>query len=264
MSKAIDKQSITGAIRSKHRLSEISHHFLSDENERLPAWKNTSTIPILLGSKHDDYIVYELNRAFNQQKSTCMVLNIENRAPTSGMLSIFPETIPSATSPKDDHEDMTMPELCLVPVTSPPTTLALQSDRFIIAVHASLSGVRIAYDQLAFMASLDTDFKVCVIMLEAKSIRDAKRFFGFLCDSAQSLLSLELECGGFLLRGDHTISDANSVDENSAQTEYTHDSTVATDLDGVAECILLKFAPKATRTLPTSLSAPAGPAGLLS
>ncbi len=243
---------MTGIIRSKHRLSEISHHFLSEENQRSPTWKNTSTIPVLLGSKHDDYIVYELNRAFNRKNSSSMVLNIENRSPTPGMLSIPP------ASSGGNPENMAMPDLCLVPITSPSTTLALKSDRFIIAVHTSLSGVRIAYDQLAFMASLETDFTVCVIMLGAKDIKDAKRFFGFLCDSAQSLLALELECGGFLLQDNHNISN-----ENSGVKQHSDVSPIATDLEGVAEGILRKFTPRSKRPLPSSLATPAQPTGLL-
>ncbi|NOX91222.1 MAG: hypothetical protein GXP18_01875 [Gammaproteobacteria bacterium] len=42
---------VGGATYSKHRLAQISHYFLSNDNERLPVWKNTIIIPILLGSK---------------------------------------------------------------------------------------------------------------------------------------------------------------------------------------------------------------------
>lgn len=248
MSYAITKQSMASTIRSKHRLSEISHHFLSDENERSPTWKNTTTIPVLLGSKHDDYIVYELNRAFNQKDSSSMVLNIENHLPASGLL-------PQETT----HEEAAMPDLCLVPITSPPTTLALKSDRFIIAVHSSLRGVRVAYDQLAFMASLETDFNVCVIMLDAKNIQEGKRFFRFLCDNAQSLLALELECGGLLLKKQQTTSN-----ENQETEKYWNKKPVATDLNSVAEGILQTFTADVKRTLPIPISAPTRPTGLLS
>jgi hypothetical protein len=248
------QQHATAGIKSKHRLAEISHHFLSDENERSPAWKNTSIIPIILGSRHDDYIVYELDRSFNRQNKRSMVLNIENRFASNEMLPSFLEGASETTS-----QETEMPDLCLVPVTSPSTTLALQSERFIIAVHTSLGGVRIAYDQLAFMASLDTDFTVCVVMLDAKTIQDAKRFFGFLCDSAKSLLALKLECGGYLLRDSHN-SPANDHAVNTG--EYTDD--VATNLEGVAKAILRKFSPSIRCTAITHLAAPIGPAGLLS
>lgn len=242
-------------IRSKHRLAEISHHFLSNENERSPAWQNTTTIPVLLGSKHDDYIVYELNRAFNRHddcKNSSMVLNIESRLTASSVPNPLQEMV------DDELEESSMPKYCLVPVTSPPTTMALQCDRFIIAVHASLGGVRVAYDQLAFMASLETDFNVCVIMLGAKNMRDAKRFFGFLCDNAQSLLALELECGGFLLQ-DHE----NSDEDSAAQTDLKDDN-VATDFDGVANGILKTFSPSIKPIVAASLARPAGVAALLS
>lgn len=248
-----NEQTLAGGIRSKHRLAQISHHFLSNENERMPAWENTTVIPVLLGSKTDDYVVYELNRAFNQQNSSSMVLNIENRLAMSGDLA--------ATAQHDDSEDdeAGLPDYCLIPASSPSTTLALKSDRLIIAVHASLAGVRIAYNQLAFMASLDTDLKICVIMLGAKDKPSAKRFFVFLCDNAQSLLSLELECGGYLLRGNEHIS-ANDLED--AEIE---DVGVATDLDSVAANLLRQLTPRSKPTLVASrLASPTGPAALLS
>lgn len=257
------KPRIPGAIRSKHRLAEISHHFLSNENERSPAWQNTTIIPILLGSEKDDYIVYELDRAFNRhdsgQNTSSMVLNIEGRIGASSILSSSPVNATPMTSANDDIEESGMPDYCLVPVTSPATTMALQSDRFIIAVHASLAGVRIAYEQLAFMASLETEFSVCVIMLDAKTIHQAKRFFGFLCDNAQSLLALELECGGFLLQDERHIS----ASEHASKTEST-DYDVATDLDAVASEILQKFTAGINPETSIPLAAPVGVAGLLS
>lgn len=254
---ANNKHHMPDAIRSKHRLAEISHHFLSNEDERSPAWKNTTIIPLLLGSKHDDYIVYELNRSFNRHDSSSMVLNIESRLTASGDYNPLPES--STDSSNDKLEESGMPDYCLVPVTSPPTTMALKCDRFIIAVHASLSGVRIAYDQLAFMASLETDFNVCVIMLDAKNIRDAKRFFGFLCDNAQSLLALELECGGFLLQD----SDNATTSPRATESDFTHQD-VATTFDSVANGILRKFARGMKSKTSATLSAPAGVVGLLS
>jgi len=255
------KHHISGAIRSKHRLAEISHHFLSNEDERSPAWQNTTIIPVLLGSKHDDYIVYELNRSFNRddssQNSSSMVLNIESRLTASSVPAPFPEKSTNSTS--DDLDENGMPDYCLVPVTSPPTTMALQCDRFIIAVHASLGGVRIAYDQLAFMASLETDFNVCVIMLGAKNIRDAERFFGFLCDNAQSLLALELECGGFLLQENEN----SSTSKNAAETGSAN-YDAPTDFDSVASRILQKYTRGIKPMTATSLSAPVGVAGFLS
>ena len=253
------QQHAAAGIKSKHRLAEISHHFLSDENERSPAWKNTSIIPIILGSRHDDYIVYELDRSFNHQNKSCMVLNIENRFASNEMSPKLLEGASTTTSSETTSQETEMPDLCLVPVTSPSTTLALQSDRFIIAIHTSLGGVRIAYDQLAFMASLDTDFTVCVVMLDAKTIQDAKRFFGFLCDSAKSLLALKLECGGYLLRDSHDPSE----NEHAANTDGSSDD-VATNLEGVAKEILRKFSPGIRGAAITHLTAPTGLAGLLS
>jgi hypothetical protein len=254
-----NKQTKNNAIRSKHRLAEISHHFLSNENERLPAWENTTVIPVLLGSKNDDYVVYELDRAFNRQNSSSMVLNIENRLATSNNLAALASATLPAENANDDDEETSLPDYCLIPASSPSTTLALQSDRIIIAVHSSLGGVRIAYDQLAFMASLNTDINVCVIMLGAKSKSAAKRFFGFLCDNAQSLLSLELECGGYLLQDSGHITGDDVED-----AEITEDD-IATDLDGVAANLLRQLTPRFKRNLSaTRLAAPIGPAALLS
>ena len=212
-----------GPSISKHRLTDISHHFLSNENERLPVWKNTFIIPVLLSSENDDYLVYELDKAFNQQHRSSMVLNIEASLNEIGSLApIMP----------DNETDQSIPDFCLIPVTSTSTTLALQSDRLIIAVHASLQGVRAAYNQLAFLASLKTDFNVFVIMLGAKTTHEANRFYEFLCDSSESFLELELECGGFLLQNDNEIT----LPEDDEQD-------VATDMHGVAKGILHEFTP---------------------
>jgi len=247
------------AIRSKHRLAEISHHFLSNENERFPAWENTTVIPVLLGSKNDDYVVYELDRAFNRQNSSSMVLNIENRLAASNNLVALANKANSSPNEDEIDEETSLPDYCLIPASSPSTTLALQSDRLIIAVHSSLGGVRIAYDQLAFMASLNTDINVCVIMLGAKTKPAAKRFFGFLCDNAQSLLSLKLECGGYLLQDNEHIT---GDDVEDAEIE---DDDIATNLDGVAANLLRQLTPRFKRSLSTTrLTAPIGPAALLS
>jgi hypothetical protein len=214
-----------GPVASKHRLTDISHHFLSNENERLPAWKNTFIIPVLLSSKNDDYIVYELDKMFNRQKRSSMVLNIEASLNEMGSLaSLFPK---NSEDPSAEAADQTLPDFCLIPVTSTSSTLALQSDRLIIAVHSSLPGVRAAYNQLAFLASLETDFNVCVIMIGAKTTRDAKRFFRFLYDSSESFLALELECGGFLLEDSEGIVPTKDDDQD-----------IATNLQDVAQGIL--------------------------
>lgn len=237
-----------GPTVSKHRLTDISHHFLSDENERLPVWKNTFIIPVLLSSKNDDYIVYELDRAFNQQHRSSMVLNIEASLNELGSLTPIMPGNPS-DSLSDENSGRSIPDFCLIPVTSTSTTLALQSDRLIITVHASLQGVRAAYNQLAFLTSLETDFNVFVIMFGAKTSRESKRFYEFLCDSSESLLELELECGGFLLQGEDGIISAEEAEQD-----------VATDMQGVVKGILQEFAPglkvPGSNQATTSLSPP--------
>lgn len=237
-----------GPIASKHRLTDISHHFLSDENERLPAWKNTYIIPVLLSSKNDDYIVYELDKMFNKQNRSSMVLNIEASLNEMGSLTkLFPRNNEEFSV---GETEQALPDYCLIPVTSTSSTLALQSDRLIIAVHSSLPGVRAAYNQLAFLASLETDFNVCVIMIGAKSTGDAKRFFRFLCDSAESFLALELECGGFLLEDSEGIIPTRDDDQD-----------VASNLHDVANGILTDFTKTKRRHVPedtdsTSLPTP--------
>jgi hypothetical protein len=217
MQKELDRDAAgKGHTASKHRLTDISHHFLSNENERLPAWKNTFIIPVLLSSKNDDYIVYELDKMFNKQKRSSMVLNIEASLNEMGSLkALIPKNNGEHSERKADHA---LPDFCLIPVTSTSSTLALQSDRLIIAVHSSLPGVRAAYNQLAFLATLETDFNVCVIMIGAKSTKEAKRFFRFLNDSSESFLALQLECGGFLLEDSEGIIPTRDDDQEIATT----------------------------------------------
>ncbi|WP_455218300.1 hypothetical protein [Kaarinaea lacus] len=226
MQKELEREAgIKRPVASKHRLTDISHHFLSNENDRLPAWKHTFIIPVLLSSKNDDYIVYELDKMFNKQNRSSMVLNIE--ASLNEMGSLAPLIQKNNTDAPAGSDEQKLPDFCLIPVTSTSSTLALQSDRLIIAVHSSLPGVRAAYNQLAFLATLETNFNVCVIMIGAKSTSEAKRFFRFLCDSSESFLALELECGGFLLEDSEGI--VPTRDENQE---------VATSLQDVATGIL--------------------------
>lgn len=188
------------SLQSKHRLADISHHFLSDSDERTAVWHSSHIIPVLLGSKSDDRIVYQLEHAFNHQQRSSMVLNIEGGLSTSQSLK---QRIPKHFSNRPvtpNEKQPTLPDYCLIPVTSPPTILALQCERLVIAVHASLPGIRIAYNQLSFLASLKTNFKVCIVFYGARTENEAKRFFSFLLGNAQSLLELELESGGYVLQ----------------------------------------------------------------
>jgi hypothetical protein len=195
-----EKKAAQRAINSRHRLANISHHFLSDLDERAPIWQYSHIVPVLLGSKSDDYIVYQLERAFKTQHLTSMVLNIE-----AGLKPNQPRVEKAhhqfAPANGQQHEEQpSLPQYCLVPVTSPATILALKSERLIITVHASLPGVRMAYNQLSYLASLKTKINVCVIMIGAGTEAEARRFFGFLHNSARSLLQLKIDCGGYVLR----------------------------------------------------------------
>lgn len=187
-------------LKSRHRLADISHHFLSDANEHPPVWQNTRVVPVLLGTRNDDYIVYQLERGFNQHGYSSMVLNIEGRQdPSRALRSKISEHF-SAQALKPGAADRLLPDICLVPVTAPATTLALRCERLIITAHASLPGIRLAYNQLSFLASLKTNFKVCIFIHGARTATEAQRFFNFLRSNAQSMLHLELESGGYLLR----------------------------------------------------------------
>ncbi len=208
------------------RLTDISHYFLSDANERLPIWQHTAIIPVLLSSWNDDHVVYELDRAFGHQHCSCMVLNIENHLTASAPLASPRREMPSE---QNADAEPSLPRLALIPLTSTSTTLALQSDRIVIAVDSSLSGVRLAYDQLAFLASLETDFTVSVIMINANQACDAERFYRFIFDSSESLLGLTVECAGFLL--------------NTGGEQASEQNPVATDINGIAREILEKLTP---------------------
>ena len=236
------------ASQSKQRLADISHHFLSDADERTPVWQNSHFIPVLLGSRSDDYIVYELERAFNQQHHTSMVLNIEGLGSSQALSTRVSDKF-SAQSIECTAEDRILPEYCLIPVTSPSTTLALQCERLVIAVHASLSGVRIAYNQLSFLASLQTNFNVCIVMFGARSGGEAMRFFHFLCRNARSLLELKLECGGYVL-------------QPGAQWNETQQDSRA-GMKNVAHFIAESYTKPKRRSQAPQLSAPHNPAALL-
>ena len=244
-----------GATLSKHRLAEISHHFLSEKNERPPIWQNTFIVPVLLSSRYDDYIVYQLDRALKlQEKHTSMVLNIEAQMGSNNPLTTWKSGSTLAhTNSTDDKDEPKLPDFCLIPVTSPSTTLALQSDRLILAVHASLGGTRLAYNQLAFLASLGTNFNVCVVMFGARTPKEANRFFEFLCHNARSLLELELERGGYLLAND----DLSHSGKPNSEPFVKGITEVA---QGIVDC----FARKKQQTKTSHTALPGSPAAYLS
>lgn len=172
-------------VTTRDRLSEISHFFLSSEEERTPQWQNTLIMPILLTAKQDDFIAYDMAKAMEHLGKTCLVLNVETQA---GQASKTPSAATEA------------PDVCLIPLTTSRTTLALQGDKLLLTVPSSLAGVRLAYNHLAQLASLGRDVVINVIMLEAEDSKSAMRFFRFLCNSARDFLALEIKCGGIILR----------------------------------------------------------------
>lgn len=218
---------------SKHHLTQISHYFLSDINEHPPIWENTTIIPVLLGSRNDDYIAYELSHAFNCQNRSSMVLKIKGCLTVSNDFSVLANNIMPTLVTHNDDEEINLPDYCLIPSSSPSPSLILKSDCLLIAVQASLSGVRIAYERLAFIASLNADFTIYIIILDAQTQATAKRFFGFLYKNAQVLLSLKLECGGYLLHNNNPINGVKNVE--------TENEKIATDLNSIASSLLRQF-----------------------
>lgn len=193
-------------LKSRQRLSEISHHFLSDSESREPVWRNTQLVPILIGSKNHDYLVYQLERAFNHQHRTSMVLNIEGRMDPMRPFCQDISQYFSAHALQADESGRLLPDFCLVPVTSPATTLALRCEHLVLAMHASLPGLRIAYNQLSFLASLKTDFRVGIVVHGARTSAEGQRFYSFLRRNAKSLLATEIQVQsvGTILNTDET------------------------------------------------------------
>lgn len=218
---------------SKHRLAGISHLFLSDAGERLPKWRNTLIMPVLLVSKNDDDVVYQLDQAVRRHGRSCLVLNIETR--------LGPEALAAIHAPERDAHDDQAPDVCLIPLTSGGTTRVLNSDRLLLAVPSSLPGVRLAYNQLAQLASYDIDLKVQVAMLDAADQKEAQRFFKFLSNSARNLLGMEIKCGGYVARG------------REAEQAPASASTIPQGMDEIARAILSPRRTRPGHALPPTL-----------
>lgn len=181
---------VFSALDSRHRLADISHYFLSERGEQASPWRKTRLIPLLLVSRNDDFVAYLLEEALQQQGRRCKVLNMEGQA--------------DAPAGRPAEEEDAAPEICLLPLTSPGSTLAIPHRRLLMAVPASLTGVRLAYHQLATLAEQESRLTVHVIMLDARSEKHGERYFSFLSDSAASLLSLEVKSAGVLYRRQDT------------------------------------------------------------
>lgn len=187
------------ALTSRRRLADISHHFLSEKGERAPPWRKTRLIPLLLTCREDDFVAYLLESALRRHHHSCSVLNIENGPSPVSMAE------PASTALADKKEGA--PDICLLPLTSPGSTLAIPHDKLLMAVPTSLPGVRLAYHHLAQLAELQSHLTVNILMFDARSERHGERYFSFLSDSASALLSLDIKSAGVLYRQE-TASDA--------------------------------------------------------
>jgi hypothetical protein len=201
---------------SKDRLTDIGHFFLSNEDERATHWRNTLVVPTLLISRLHDFVAYELAKAIEKQNKQCLVLNVESR---DGQ-GVAPVSQPTEA-----------PDVCLIPLTSTRTTLALQGDKLLLAIPASLPGVRLAYNHLAQLASLGQDMVINAIMVEADDEKSAMRYFRFLCNSARDFLALEIKCGGIILH------DAHKGSTNDASKEK---DSVPVGIQAIAEAVIKK------------------------
>lgn len=219
---------------SKHRLADISHLFLSDEAERLSQWRNTLIMPVLLMSKNDDHVVYDLEQAISRHGRTCLVLNIESQ--------LGPEGLAAKHAREIDADEATAPDVCLIPLTSGGTTRVLNSDRLLLAVPTSLPGVRLAYNQLAALASYGLDLQVQVAMLDASDPKEAQRFFKFLSNSARNLLGMDIQCGGYVTR--------RRGAERTAASSTAH--AIPQGMDEIAKAILSTKTPRQSHSLPSA------------
>ncbi len=206
------------ALTSRRRLTDISHHFLSETGERAAPWQKTRLVPLLLVCREDDFVAYLLESALRQQHHSCSVLNIENQA---GVVSI-----PAAAPAPLTDDNKSAPDICLLPLTSPGSTLAIPHNKRLMAVPTSLPGVRLAYHQLAQLAEQQSRLTVNIIMLDARSEDHGERYFSFLRDSACSLLSLEVKSAGVLYRqdtaGDEAYGGTDRVIGNILKDERKH------------------------------------------
>lgn len=202
------KDDVITSLSSRQRLADISHHFLSGKGEQPAPWQKTRLIPLLLISRKDDFVAYLIKGALQRDDQHCTVLNIENQSSLGSL------------SASIKNESQTTPDICLLPLTSPASILAIPHNKLLMAVPASLPGMRLAYHRLAQLAEQKSHLTVNIIMLDARSEKHGARYFSFLCNSAQSLLSLDIKSLGALYRqhadanNSHSNDDANAIVKN--------------------------------------------------
>ncbi len=207
---------VFSSLTSRQRLADISHHFLSDKGEQSAPWQKTCLIPLLLVCREDDFVVYLLKTALQQHHRNCVVLNIENQ----------PDPLSISKSMAGEKDGA--PDICLLPLTSPGSTLAIPHNKLLMAVPTSLPGIRLAYHHLAQLAEQGSRLTVSIIMLDARSEKHGERYFSFLSDSAKSLLSLEVKSAGVLYRrqtsSDETYGGTDKIIRNILMDEGKHAS----------------------------------------
>jgi hypothetical protein len=213
------------ASSSRERLSRISHHFLSDDESYTPPpvsqanipmetsnkqpEENTQTfvLPILMSLQQEHYFpVYALSQALLAHKTSSAVLLVEGELTSSSCSTVFkPHGSTPTTADQTSLQDLLQqtgyqhePDVYLIPVAGVTSPYVATSRRLLIPAEASLNGVRSAYLQLKWLASLRQDLDIGLIMLNTDDPAWARRCFDKLATGARMFLDITITSYGYL------------------------------------------------------------------
>ena len=213
------------AHSSRERLSQISHHFLSDDTPSVtPTATQTKTrsravtgkdrvntvqaymLPVLM-NPHLEYHfpVYALSQALLGHKTSSAVILVEGETKSSTSSAVFtPHEHPGQAMDQCLINDLLQqdrqhgPDIYLVPVAAINLPCVITSRRVLIPVQASLNGIRSAYLQLKHLASVERDIDVGIIILDSQDPVWARRCFDKLASGARTFLDQPITSYGYL------------------------------------------------------------------
>jgi len=191
-----------GTLGTRERLAGISHYFLSEPEsaatEKQTKSKNTYLLPVLVDSELTQVFVYALARALHARGVTSLVLHVESSLRgtdprSSSLCSQLDSPAALHMRLKDDLGGAKPPpHVCLIPVTNPSNPHLREYERALIAVAASLPGLKRSYLSIKQLAVEQIPTQIGTIIVGATSHDHGRQFFDRLAAGAMRFLGRTL------------------------------------------------------------------------
>jgi len=219
----------TRELSSRERLSQISHHFLSDDQPSAPPVESHTNrtmsdipgktaeqdkqpfiLPILMSTQQKNYFpVYTLSEALLAHNKSSAVLLVEGELSSTNSSTVFkPHTDHGPTQYSANQNPLQhllqqtgyqhKPDIYLIPVASISSPYVKLSQRLLVPVQASLEGIRSAYLHLKGLTAVNRDIAIGIILFTSDDPSWARRCYEKLATAARQFLGLAISSYGYL------------------------------------------------------------------